>query len=419
MVERYFIRPGTVDRIRESWLGDAIQTYVTWLAEQSYSSRCVIRRAPLLMRFGKFAHDRGATRVEELHDHIEAFVRYRLRRRVRPCQSRAARAQFIRDVRKPIEQFLRVVQVGRRPAQLVVTRPFQGCTPGFFKHLREERGLSPTTLAGYALQLARFEQYVVARGLTTDTLSPATVDGFLAERRVDVCARSLGSTCAALRAFLRYLFRVEIVGRDLSLVVDGPRTYSLSGIPRSINAVDVKRTLAAVERRSIVGRRDYAMLMLLVVYGLRAREVAALTLDDIDWRGSVLHVRGRKAGHAAAFPLTPEVGEAVLDYLRHARPDTPDRRIFFRISAPRGAITHQVVSVRAKFYLRKAGITVPRPGSHTLRHSCAQRLVDAEFSLKVIGDFLGHRHAASTRIYSKVAIEALREVALGAAEVIL
>jgi site-specific recombinase XerD len=109
----------------------------------------------------------------------------------------------------------------------------------------------------------------------------------------------------------------------------------------------------------------------------------------------------------------------VLDYLRRGRPDTTDRRVFFRISAPRAPITHTVVSCRAKFYLRKAGIEVSRPGSHTLRHSCAQRLVDAEFSLKMIGDFLGHRHASSTRIYSKVAIEALREVAVGDGEAIL
>lgn len=419
MIERYFIRPATVDRVRESWLGDAIQTYVTWLAERFYSSRCVVRRVPLLMRFGEFAHQRGATRVEEVDEHLDAFVRSNLRRRVRPCESKAARLQFIRDIRKPIEQFLRVVRGGGQPAAPATACPFHDWAPGFFDHLRDERGLSPATLEGYSLQLARFEHYVAAQHLTTGALSPAIIDGFLAERRVDVCARSLGSTCAALRALLRYLFREGVVCRDLSLVVDGPRTYSLSEIPRSISAVDVKRTVAAVDRRSVVGRRDYAMLMLLVVYGLRAREVAALTLDDIDWRASVLHVRGRKAGHAAAFPLVPEVGEAVLDYLRGARPETPDRRIFIRIAAPRVAITHSIVSVRAKFYLRKAGIAVPRPGSHTLRHSCAQRLVDAEFSLKVIGDVLGHRHAASTRVYSKVAIEVLREVALGAGEAIL
>jgi site-specific recombinase XerD len=418
MLEHYFIRPDTVDRIRSSWLGGAIQTYVSWLAGKSYSSRCVVRRVPLFMRFGEFARKRGATHVEELHDHLDAFLRSHLRRRVRPCASKAAQRQFLRDIRKPIEQFLRVVQTGDPPSQ-PAARPFQDWAPRFFEHLRAERGLSPATVAAYTIQLARFEQYVVARRLTADALSPAVLDGFLAERRVHVCARSLGSTCAALRAFLRYLFREGTVRQDLSVTVDGPRTYTLSEIPRAISAEDVGRTLAAVERRSSVGRRDYAMLMLLVVYGLRAREVAALTLDDVDWRANVLHVRGRKAGRAGAYPMAPEVGEAVLDYLRHGRPETTDRRIFFHIAAPRAAITHTVVSCRAKVYLRKAGITVSRPGSHTLRHSCAQRLVDAEFSLKVIGDFLGHRHAASTRIYSKVAIEALREVALGDGEVIL
>jgi len=417
MLERYFIRPKTVDRIRSSWLGDAIQTYVAWLAGQS--SRCVSRRVPLLMRFGEFAHKRGATHVEELHGHLDAFVRSHLRRRTRPCRSKVAKRRFLLDARRPIEQFLRVVQAGHLPSQACAASPFRAWAPGFFEHLREERGLSPTTVAGYARQLAWFEQYIVARRLTADALSPAILDGFLAERRVHVCARSLGPTCAALRAFLRYLFREGTVGHDLSVSVDGPRTYHLSEIPRAISTADVERTLAAVERRSIVGRRDYAMLMLLVVYGLRAREVAALTLDDFDWRACVLHVRGRKSGHADAYPLAPEVGEAVLDYLRHGRPETTDRRIFFRITAPRAAITHTVVSCRAKVYLRKAGITVSRPGSHTLRHSCAQRLVDAEFSLKVIGDFLGHRHATSTRIYSKVAIEALREVALGDGEAIL
>jgi integrase/recombinase XerD len=419
MLERYFIRPDTVDRVRNSWLGDAIQTYVAWLTGQSYSSRCVIRRVPLLMRFGEFARQRGATHVEQLSGHLDAYVRSRLRRRVRPCRSKAARRQFVYCVRKLIEQFLRVVQLGGMGSAPAAARPFHDWAPSFFDHLREERGLSPATVAAYALHLARFEQYVVARRLTTDTLGPAILDGFLAERRVHVCARSLGSTCAALRAFLRYLFREGTVDHDLSVVVDGPRTYHLSEIPRAISAADVERMLAMVERRSIVGRRDYAMLMLLVVYGLRAKEVAALTLDDFDWRGSVLHVRGRKAGHTDAYPLAPEVGEAVLDYLRQGRPETTDRHVFFHITAPRAAITHKVVSVRAKFYLDKAGIMVTRPGSHTLRHSCAQRLVDADFSLKVIGDFLGHSHAASTRIYSKVAIEALREVALGDGEVIL
>jgi integrase len=165
-----------------------------------------------------------------------------------------------------------------------------------------------------------------------------------------------------------------------------------------------------------VGKRDYAMMMFLVAYGLRAREVAALTLDDIDWHTSVLHVRSRKAGHAASYPLAAEVGEGLLDYLQHARPQSTDRHLFLRSRAPHDAVRYRVVGDRSAQALRRAGIDVARPGSHTLRHSCAQRLVDADFSLKVIGDYLGHRRASSTRIYSKVALEGLREVALGAGE---
>jgi site-specific recombinase XerD len=231
--------------------------------------------------------------------------------------------------------------------------------------------------------------------------------------------RALGITCAALRAFLRYLYREGLAPRDFSAVIEGPRAYRLSAIARSITADDVHRTLSVIDRRSTVGKRDYAMLLLLVVYGLRAREVAALTLDDIDWRTSVLHVRARKAGHEATYPLAVEVGEGVVDYLQHGRPHIPDRHLFLRTVAPQGAVTARIVADRATHAIRRAAVDVARPGSHTLRHSCAQRLVDAEFSLKVIGDYLGHRRESSTRIYSKVDLEALRDVALGDGEALV
>jgi integrase/recombinase XerD len=113
------------------------------------------------------------------------------------------------------------------------------------------------------------------------------------------------------------------------------------------------------------------------------------------------------------------VGEAVLDYLQRGRPATTDRHLFFRAAAPRQPIGAAAVSSRARHYLLKAGVDVPRPGSHTLRHSAVQRLVDANFDLKTIGDFVGHRSARSTEVYAKVAVEALRAVALGDGEAVL
>jgi site-specific recombinase XerD len=218
---------------------------------------------------------------------------------------------------------------------------------------------------------------------------------------------------------LRYAHREGVLEEDLSGAVGWPQVYRLSSIPRSISWEDVNRVLASVERRTEAGRRDYAILLLLVTYGLRGREIAALTLDDIDWRRERLAVPERKAGHSTAFPLSAVVGEAILDYLRRGRPKTTDRQLFLRAVAPRRPIGPAAVSSLARKYLLRAGIDVPRPGSHTLRHSAVQRLVDADFDLKTIGDFVGHRSARSTAVYAKVAVEALREVSLGSGEEVL
>jgi site-specific recombinase XerD len=144
-----------------------------------------------------------------------------------------------------------------------------------------------------------------------------------------------------------------------------------------------------------------------------------LTLDDIDWRHERLAIPERKAGHSTAFPLSTSVGAALVDYLQHGRPQTADRHVFFRAMAPLRPIGAAAISGCARRYLLRAGIDVPRPGSHTLRHTAVQRLVNADFTLKTIGDFIGHRSAASTEIYTKVAVESLREVALGDGEEVL
>ena len=157
----------------------------------------------------------------------------------------------------------------------------------------------------------------------------------------------------------------------------------------------------------------------MVTYGLRAREVASLTLESIDWKRGRLLVAERKAGHTSAYPLSSVVGEAIIDYLQSARPDTDSRMLFFQVKAPHRPLNWWTVSQQTARHLRKAGIHVPRAGSHTLRHTCAQRLVDGEFPLKTIGDYFCFNATAATEIYTKVQIEALREVALGDGETVL
>jgi integrase/recombinase XerD len=300
-------------------------------------------------------------------------------------------------------------------------QPFASALPGFFGYLTDERGLRPASVIAYRHHLDRFDAYLQRIGVETIAeLSPAILSAFVVERAAAGLAKStVRDSAGVLRVFLRYAHREGVLASDLSGAVGWPQVYRLSSIPRSISWDDVNRVLAGVDRRTEVGRRDYAILLLLVTYGLRGREVAALSLDDIDWKRERLAIPERKAGHSTAFPLSVVVGEAILDYLRHGRPVTTDRHVFFRAAAPRRPIGSAAVSSLSRFYLLKAGVDVPRPGSHTLRHSAVQRLVDANFDLKTIGDFVGHRSARSTEVYAKVAVEALREVALGDGEEVL
>lgn len=421
MLEKYFVKPQTVDRIRASWIGPEVESYVAWMAEHGYKARNVLSRVPVLLAFAEFARVRGAEIVGDLPIHVEAFVADRLARHARQRRDGKVRPMLAKEVRGPIEQMLSVVLPafevsGRRRREL----PFAGAVPGFFEYLVAERGLRPATVELYRHYLDRFESYLARIGAELRELSPTLLSAFVTERSAAGLAKStVRDGCGVLRVFLRYAHREGALRRDLSNTVEWPQVYRLSTIPRSITWAEVEQVLSGVDRRTPCGKRDYAILLLLVVYGLRGREVAALSLEDIDWRRERLAVPERKAGHSTAFPLSPPVGEAIVDYLRNGRPATPDRHVFMRTVAPVRPLGPAAISSCARSYLLGAGVKVPRPGSHTLRHTCVQRLVDADFSLKVIGDFVGHRKAASTEIYAKVAVASLREVALGDGEEVL
>jgi integrase/recombinase XerD len=422
MLERFFLRPDTIDRIRSSWIGGAIEQYVTWLTERKYAARTVCRRVPILMRFGQFAWDRGARRSDELPGFVADFVNSWLASHCGPRHSQPARDKIAKEARIPVEQMLRLVVsdfrgTGRphRPPH-----PFLDVAPGFFPYLLQERGLRESSLKLYGHHLRQFAAYLEKIGLRDlRHLSPPVLGGFVIDLSRHVIWSSVRNACGILHVFLSYLYRERILPKDLSPAVEAPQTYRLAKIPRSVTWEEVRRLLEAIDRRAPAGRRDYAILLLLVTYGLRAHEIAALTLDDIDWRQERLRIPERKAGHSTAYPLSSIVAQAIVDYLQNGRPQTADRHVFFRAVAPQNPITGDTVSSRAAHYLHKIGISVPRAGSHTLRHTCVQRLVDAEFDLKVIGDYVGHRCATSTEIYSKVAIETLREVACGDGEEVL
>jgi len=284
MIEQYFKKPETWDRIRACWLFELIEGYIAWLQTNGYASRNVHHRVPILVRFAEFARKRGAKSPGGLPRYVQPFVDEWLKKRGTAFRGDRRQHRTAVEIRGPIEQMLRVALpnfVGRRQARPI---PFPEQAPEFIRHLQQERGLAAPTVEEYTIHLRSFEAYLRRIGATElAELSPAILSAFVTERGQAVSRGTMHGVCSTLRIFLRYAHRERLTARDLSSSVEGPRTYRLAALPRSIPWADVQRMLEAVDRRSALGKRDYAMLLLLATYGLRGREVAALTLDDLDW----------------------------------------------------------------------------------------------------------------------------------------
>ena len=421
MIERYFLKPTTLDRIRACWMAEAIEKYVDWLAANQFATSTVTRRVPILVHFADFAQARGAKCLADLPCHARPFAQMWLDDRGAHCATKRAQNQFFDTQRNVVEQMLEIAvpQYAAANARRDRPEPFIEQAPGFFGYLREERGLKENSIIHYRGTLRLLEKYCLAHDIAARGLSPVILSAFVTGHAPGLVPSGQSNLCAELKVFVRYLHRESVLPADFSSSIGAPQIYRLSEIPRAISWESVRRMLAEVDTRSAVGKRDYAILLLLVTYGLRAHEVSSITLDDIDWKRERLGIPERKAGHSTAYPLSPLVGNAIIDYLQHGRPETKGRQLFFRKSAPYLPMNGNSIGARASFYLHKAGIDVPRPGAHTLRHTCVSRLVAAEIDLKTIGDYVGHGSPASTQIYTKIDVEALREVALGDGEAIL
>ncbi len=279
------------------------------------------------------------------------------------------------------------------------------------------RGLAHTTVLCRSNEACRFLGWLGERA-TRENLSGLTlfdVDSYMKDRASSLCRISLKDVANKMRSFLRWLHRTKQTTRDLSSAVIAPSIYAHENIPCAIRADDVTKVLAVAQGDGTPkGLRDYAILQLLSTYGLRAGEISALRLDDVDWRKEIVRIRHSKTGSTSCLPLLSEVGEAVLQYLENSRPKTHFREMFIRCKAPYrpfrgGTALHGLVQCR----LMAAGVsTTGKHGPHIFRHARAVSLLRVMVPMKQIGDLLGHRSADSTLDYLKLATEDLRAVAM-------
>lgn len=277
----------------------------------------------------------------------------------------------------------------------------------FRRHLLDEHGLAESTTTAYLLRADRFLTWFAADG-NVSTLTTGDVTGAVLRESQNVSVGSTQFFVAALRSFLRFCFVQGLLTVDLSsaaLTVTGRRR---SSIPRRISPKDARALLRACDRRRATGRRDYAVILILLRMGLRAGEVALLTLEDIDWRAAeiVVHGKGRRDER---LPLPSDVGEAIVAYLQRGRPATSGRALFVRRIAPIGPLGRGGVSSIVRYASVRAGLAPI--GAHRLRHTLACDMVGASVPLPEISQILRHRNLASTANYARVDLEALRGLA--------
>lgn len=285
---------------------------------------------------------------------------------------------------------------------------------GYAQWLLTYRGLAIETISARRNEGERFLGWLGERGdlVRMQDLTCELVDAYATSRASTLSRRSRKLMACQLRSFLCYLHSTGQITRELARLVIAPKLYALETIPSALRDEEVRAIIEATRQDcSPKGLRDYAILLLLDTYGLRDLEVVHLQLEDIDWRTDRLYIRRSKTRSESVLPLLSTVGEAILAYLRNGRPKTSGREIFIRTLAPyhRLSSLYQMIQGRlTQANIRPAG----KHGAHAFRHARAVSLLRANVPLKQIGDILGHRSAASTMIYLKLATADLRAVSL-------
>lgn len=291
-------------------------------------------------------------------------------------------------------------------------QPYAALVDDFVQWMAQERGLSASTLENRRRHVGWFLEWLHERGRRVSDLELTDLDAYLQYIHAKGHSRlTIRAHANAVRAFVRHGEQRGWCARGLADQLHGPRIYREHGLPLGPSWDEVGRLIEGAASDDPVDLRDRAILLLLAVYGLRAGEVARLRLEDIDWDHDRLTVHRLKQRRGQVYPLAPVVGQAIARYLQRARPRSRFRELFLKLRAPVGPMTSRTLYPLVAHRMERAGIQAPHRGPHVLRHACAGHLLARGLSLKEIGDHLGHRRPDSTRIYAKVDLQGLRDVA--------
>lgn len=395
-----------LSRPLEGPLADHIRAFAASRTALGYATSSIQYEIRLATRFSEWLKRRGVPlrRVDA------AWVSQYLRDRYRQVRPRSGDAAALRHL---LEFLRREGLIAPAPIARRHVTPVERAVRAYVHYLRDVRALADATITNYApfvLQLLRDrfgDGPVRLRGLTAHD-----VVRFVHRQAPRLHLKRAKLLTNAVRSFLRYARYHGAVTRDLAEAVPAVANWSMPSIPRAIPDDQVRQLLASLDRRTAMGRRDYAIVLLLARLGLRANEVARLELEDLQWDAGQIHVRG-KWGHRTVLPLPADVGAAIAAYVRRGRPPGLSRRVFLRSRAPiRGFLGQCAIGSIIRHRLHRAGIAAPTTGAHQFRHALATRMLRHGASLTEIGEILRHRRPQTTMVYAKVDLPALRTLAL-------
>ena len=384
-------------------LGPMMDQYAAWLFEQRYTHRSTRYELRMAARASEFLLCQGFQCVQDVSEH-DLQDCYQWFRQKFPKEEGGVRtlARFL------LEQAL------LRPSPVPEPTRKEVLLNGFMTHLRDDRGYAPATVKRQAVIVLEFLDCIKfdEAHARLASLKIADIENFIQHMGKRMGRVALQKVSSTLRNFLRFLSANGGVPLGLENQIDAPRVYRQEKLPRALPWKTVQAFLRSIDRKTAIGKRDYAMFSLIATFGLRACDIVALKLDDIKWRQERIEVCQMKTGNPLELPLTDEVGAAIYDYLKGVPRYGNYRELFLRIKAPRGILKSTAVIEAFQCWSRRSGLGIPYKGTHCLRHSYALYLFRRGLPLKTIGDLMGHRTPESTGIYIRLTFEDLREVAL-------